>query len=261
MRMTATATTAKPQDRGDDIDDLFMAVGAARDAYAELPHGLCYGLYDYSSYAGDAPPHVVRDPDGNAVFRSDSPEEARAEYERLTRLHAGRFIVAAAEQAGWKIPDRPGAASSVLETVSVRAFRSAMHMLLATSAAQYLLANTRSRSNGALKAAMHEELTLAYVAAWHGITPDRVRRRHEVAYRAVHDATARGLTDILDRAIGFDLDGYVSDALITRFIDVFHDIATASLADLQHDATNDDGLLSRQADEPRHEDNTDSCRP
>jgi len=220
--MTEHASTGNALSPGANEEALFMAIGRAAEAFAALPHGLCYGLYDYSSYQGDAPPHVVKDPDGLTVFRSEDPDAAREEYERLSRLHAGKFILRAAEEASRAAGPQP--------PVPAHAFRAAMHMLLATPAAQYLLATTRSRSNGPLKAAMHEELTLSYVAAWHGISPDRVRRRHEADYRLVHDATACRLTDVLDRAIGFDIDAYVSDRLVGRFIDAFHDVALSALA-------------------------------
>lgn len=220
--MTGHASTETASSPGANEEALLMTIGRAAEAFAALPHGLCYGLYDYSSYEGDAPPHVVKDPDGRTVFRSDDPDAARQEYERLSRLHAGKFILRAAQEASLAAGPQP--------PVPAHAFRAAMHMLLTTPAAQYLLANTRSRSNGALKAAMHEELTLSYVAAWHGISPDRVRRRHEADYRLVHDTTARRLTDVLDKAIGFDLDAYVSDRLVGRFVDAFHDIALSALA-------------------------------
>lgn len=105
----------------------------------------------------------------------------------------------------------------------------AMRQLTSTAVAQYLLANTRSRSNGPAKAHWHKELTICYVAAFRNCEPDRVRRRYEADYNAVHDATARELTDKLDVAIGFDLDGFVDDDVQKRFFQAFHRIARASL--------------------------------
>lgn len=74
---------------------------ALRDAQCENREGP-YGLYDYSSYPGTAPPHVVRDfremmsdTYGQNVFRSDSSTETRAEYDRLTELHIVKKLIAA----------------------------------------------------------------------------------------------------------------------------------------------------------------------
>ncbi len=58
-----------------------------------------YGLYDYSAYPevnGGLKPHVVRDEltrKSAVVFQSDSPREARLEYERLANVFVGRRAV------------------------------------------------------------------------------------------------------------------------------------------------------------------------
>lgn len=65
------------------------------DAIADALNATPYGLYDYSSYKGDAPPHVVRyEPTGLAVFRSSSREKAEAEWIRLNRVFVARAAVA-----------------------------------------------------------------------------------------------------------------------------------------------------------------------
>jgi len=47
-----------------------------------------YGLYDYSGYPGDAPPHVVRHERTNEVLlRTNDRDEAQALYDRLTAEH------------------------------------------------------------------------------------------------------------------------------------------------------------------------------
>ncbi|TPM39626.1 hypothetical protein [Mesorhizobium sp. B2-3-4] len=109
-------------------------------------------------------------------------------------------------------------------------FENAMRQLTRVDVAQYLLSNTRARSNGALKATAHASLTVSYVAVVRGVDPDRVRRRCEADYQVVHDSTAEHLTSKLDRVIGFDLDGYVDDDVAERFFKAFHSIALAALA-------------------------------
>lgn len=106
---------------------------------------------------------------------------------------------------------------------------SAMQLLTRLDVAQYLLSNTRKRGNGAKKAVHHEELTKTFVAVWRGCDPDRVRLRFEDDYKAVHDTTARELTNRLDEVIDFDLNGYVDDALMDRFFVRFFEIANRVL--------------------------------
>jgi len=108
------------------------------------------------------------------------------------------------------------------------AFRAAMAMHLRVNAAQYLLANTRARSNGSLKAHHHAAMTTAYVAALRGVDPDHVRMNHEPDYALVHDKTAEDLTDRME-VIGFDIDGFVEDKLIDKFQATFHDIAVRAI--------------------------------
>ncbi len=55
-----------------------------------------FGLYDYSSYEGTSPPHVVRDERiGVVVFRNDDAEKARAEYDRLSDAFIATAVIAA----------------------------------------------------------------------------------------------------------------------------------------------------------------------
>lgn len=74
-------------------DSMVERVG---EAIATALDSRAYGLYDYSSYKGDRPPHVVRyEPTGAAVFRSSSREKAEAEWKRLNKA----FVAQAAIEA------------------------------------------------------------------------------------------------------------------------------------------------------------------
>ena len=68
-------------------DELIEAMARAATKAASTRH---YGLYDYSRYPGDAPPHVViEEKTGRVAFGSDDSKIATAEYERLTRQAVG----------------------------------------------------------------------------------------------------------------------------------------------------------------------------
>lgn len=127
-------------------------------------------------------------------------------------------------------------AADHIETLEARvatlsaALEQAMRLHTRLNVAQYLFSNTRARSNGAQKAHHHDELTKAYVAVIRGVDIDRVRRRCEDDYAAVHDTTAAELTNRLDEAIGFDMDAFVGDDVIDRFFSAFHAIAIRTLA-------------------------------
>ncbi|MGA0595654.1 hypothetical protein [Enterovirga sp. CN4-39] len=97
-----------PIGAGVDEEEIAKAIEEAMCPDREGP----YGLYDYSSYGDRAPHHVrdFRDPSsptwGHSIFISESRKEARAEYERLTRLHPARAVMALlsrAPAAGWKV--------------------------------------------------------------------------------------------------------------------------------------------------------------
>ncbi len=73
----------------EDVEAVARAISEAQDIDA-------YGSYDYSAYPGDAPPYVVRDErTGAAVFRSDNPEAATAEWSRLCQAFVARAALAA----------------------------------------------------------------------------------------------------------------------------------------------------------------------
>lgn len=78
------------------MTEILDRVGSAIEhASKERP----YGLYDYSNYPGDRPPHVVMyEKNGASVFRSRDAAEARSVYERLCREYiAGAAIEAMRE--------------------------------------------------------------------------------------------------------------------------------------------------------------------
>ena len=65
---------------------------AARDAARDR----AFGLYDYSSYPGDAPPHVVKnDRTGATVFRSNYRREAEDRYDKEVLGYIGGTIIEA----------------------------------------------------------------------------------------------------------------------------------------------------------------------
>lgn len=67
------------------------------DAIVEAQKPRVYGLYNYSSYPGDMPPHVVRhEPTNKIVECFAEPEPARELYERLAREHVAREVIRAA---------------------------------------------------------------------------------------------------------------------------------------------------------------------
>lgn len=85
------------------IERVASAIDAAQCPGREGP----YGLYDYSDYPGNAAPHRVRDfrdlksdTYGNHVFKSTNRDEAKAEYERLTKEHVAKAAIEAAISTG-----------------------------------------------------------------------------------------------------------------------------------------------------------------
>lgn len=85
------------------MTDARETIQKAASKFEDLPHGRRYGLYDYSGYEGEAPPHVVLSPDGETVYRSNDRDAASAEYDRLSRLHRADFILAALTSSGFRI--------------------------------------------------------------------------------------------------------------------------------------------------------------
>jgi hypothetical protein len=72
-----------------DLDYLGLVIADAATTRA-------YGLYDYSSYPGEAPPHVVRNEiTREEVFRSHDAEAALREYQRLSRVHTAKAVLTA----------------------------------------------------------------------------------------------------------------------------------------------------------------------
>jgi hypothetical protein len=71
-------------------------VGAAIEkAQSQKP----YGLYDYSNYPGEAPPHVVRDErTGRRLLTTWDPEEARSLFEELKRFYVADAAIKAMDQ-------------------------------------------------------------------------------------------------------------------------------------------------------------------
>lgn len=78
-------------------------IAKAAIAFEGLPHGMRYGLYDYSDYPGDEDPYVVRDPAQTVVARYAVYAEAEATYNRLCAEHRGQFIISALHAAGYRI--------------------------------------------------------------------------------------------------------------------------------------------------------------
>mgnify|MGYP001765988641 FL=1 len=76
-----------------DEIDRNAKIELAAEAHAGAVRVGGYDLFDYSSYPGEEPPHVVRDRYGKAVFRSDDQAAAETEFERLTRRHEFGAVV------------------------------------------------------------------------------------------------------------------------------------------------------------------------
>lgn len=79
------------------MDWLLERIGAA----AEKAALRCdIGLYDYSRYPGNEPPHVVIDEGtGARILRTWDPAAARREYQRQTRMRIGAAIVKAIQES------------------------------------------------------------------------------------------------------------------------------------------------------------------
>lgn len=64
------------------------------DAIVEAQKPRVYGLYNYSSYPGIEPPHVVRyEPTNEIVDSFETPEPARELYEKLAREHVAKDVL------------------------------------------------------------------------------------------------------------------------------------------------------------------------
>lgn len=69
-----------------------------------------FGLYDYSNYPGDAPPHVVRNElTGERVMATWDSDEALAKYEECCRHYVADAAIKAMDQwrfeaAGMALP-------------------------------------------------------------------------------------------------------------------------------------------------------------
>lgn len=83
--------------------------------------------------------------------------------------------------------------------------------------------------NGAAKADCHRRMSSAYGAVLQRVDPDRAQGFEPKAYAAVHDTTARELTNHLDR-IGMSPDAFVSAEMVERFFIEFHRIALTAIA-------------------------------
>lgn len=58
-----------------------------------------FGLYDYSEYPGDTPPHVVvNEITGERVLRSWDKDESRAKYEECCRHYIADAAIKAMDQ-------------------------------------------------------------------------------------------------------------------------------------------------------------------
>lgn len=83
----------------EDAERVARAIERARCPGREGP----YGLYDYTAHGATTRPYHVRDfrdpaadGYGRSVFMSSDPAAARAEFDRLTRVHIGRAALAVA---------------------------------------------------------------------------------------------------------------------------------------------------------------------
>lgn len=78
------------------MKSMLETVGTAiQDAQSDRP----YGLYDYSSYPGEDPPHVVKDErTRKEVYRSEDGDVARLIYERLCREYIADVAIKAMDQ-------------------------------------------------------------------------------------------------------------------------------------------------------------------
>jgi len=113
-----------------------------------------------------------------------------------------------------------------------RALRNACWLGVRFAIARYLMANLRSRLNGAEKAERHRELCSFYTAVLTGEDQDRAAAFQPEVYGAVHRRTQGVLTDRLDESIGFDPDGGSDHVANMRaFFEIFHETAFGVAAD------------------------------
>lgn len=109
-------------------------------------------------------------------------------------------------------------------------FKHACWLALQRECAQYLIANSHGRRDGAMKAHWHMELCKFYTSVANGGSdPDYIRREHEEVYQRVHNHTQQ-LTDRLDEVIGFPLKERPDyDVMLPRFFEHFHRLALEAL--------------------------------
>lgn len=76
-------------------DETEFVARAIKDALSKR----MWGLYDYSNYHGEHPPHVVRNEQTRAsVFSSHDKTEARREYDRRCDLEPALAAIAAVRE-------------------------------------------------------------------------------------------------------------------------------------------------------------------
>ena len=83
--------------------NMIERVDAAITKAEEIAGGRFY-VFDYSSYPGDKPPHVVRE-DGRAIFRTDNPESAQAVYRAAVRHFIARAAIEAMREPSEEMVD------------------------------------------------------------------------------------------------------------------------------------------------------------
>ena len=120
-------------------------------------------------------------------------------------------------------------AAAVPELAASR-FKQACWLYTQDGISRYLLCNAEGRWDGAEKAQRHAELCDFYVAVVRGVELSQVPG-HWGADAAAVRAKTRELTDRLDEAIGFPLQGTPDyECLAPRFFEQFHALALAALA-------------------------------
>jgi hypothetical protein len=106
-------------------------------------------------------------------------------------------------------------------------FKQACRIHTSFAVHRYLMANTHGRWDGAEKATRHRELCQFYAAVHLEVEPEDVELAGPM-YAAIHEGT-QALTDYLDEAIGFPLEGKPDyDLLAPLFFERFHTLAMAA---------------------------------